>query len=106
MPIQSAHCLLIPEPAKKFVASVAKCLSAQRTLPVFLESLEIRWSELLSQGLLIFRGKCRKMQQAPALVEMFGSLPGVVGIVFENTQANRDRESKSSVVLSGQGSSH
>jgi 23S rRNA (uracil1939-C5)-methyltransferase len=103
IPIEAASCLLIPEAAKALVAGVAECLSAQRALPVFLESLEVRWSELLNQGLLIFRGRCRHMDQASALVEVLGSLKEVVGLVFNNTQANRDRESKTSLVLAGQG---
>jgi 23S rRNA (uracil1939-C5)-methyltransferase len=102
IPIQSTQCLLIPEPAKELVARVAQCLSAQRTLPVFVESLEVRWSEILSQGLLIFRGRCRHAHQAPALLEVVGSLKGVVGFVFEYAQSERDRGSKTSLLLAGQ----
>ena len=102
IPIQSTHCLLIPEPAKDLVTRVAQCLTGQRTLPVFLESLEVRWSEFLSQGLLIFRGRCRHKRQAPALLEVFGLLKDVAGFVFEFAQSDRFRGSKTSLVLAGQ----
>ncbi|MDX1411026.1 MAG: 23S rRNA (uracil(1939)-C(5))-methyltransferase RlmD [Nitrospirales bacterium] len=102
MPIQSTHCLLIPEPAKEVVTKAARYLSAKRTLPVFLESLEVRWSEFLSQGLIIFRGKCRHKRQALELLEGLGSLKEVAGFVFENVQSDRDRGSKTSFVLEGQ----
>ncbi len=102
LPIQSTHCLLIPEPAKEVVTKVARYLSAKRTLPVFLESLEVRWSEYSSQGLLIFRGKCRQKGEALALLEGLGSLKEVAGFVFENAQSDRGRGSKSSFVLAGQ----
>ena len=102
IPIQSTDCLLIPEPAKELVTKVARCLSAQRTLPVFLESLEVRWSEFLSKGLLIFRGKCRHKHQAVAWLEAFGPLKEVVGFIFEYAPSDRDRGLKTSLVLAGQ----
>ncbi|UCE62645.1 MAG: 23S rRNA (uracil(1939)-C(5))-methyltransferase RlmD [Nitrospirota bacterium] len=102
IPIQATDCLLIPEPAKELVAKLARWLSIQRTLPVFVESLEVRWSEFLSQGLLIFRGKGRHKHQARAWLEAFGSPKEVAGFIFEYAQSDRDRGSKISPVIAGQ----
>jgi len=102
IPIQSTHCLLIPEPAKDLVTSVAQCLSDLRTLPVFLESLEVRWSEEKGKALLIFRGRYRHEQQARALLEMFEHLPNVVGFVVEPGQSDGLSDSKLPFVATGQ----
>ena len=102
IPIQSMHCLLLPQPAKVLVRKVAQCLAGQRTLPVYLESLECRWSDTMSQGLLIFRGRCRKEDHVRALLELFGPMEEAAGFVFEFADSPRTGGTKTHLLVDGQ----
>ncbi len=102
IPVQATHCLLVPERAQELVTQLAHCLSGQRTLPVFLESLEVRWSQYLDQGLVILRGMCRENNQASGLLEVLRPVKRIAGIVGEFSQAGPNQRSKTFLVLAGQ----
>ena len=101
-PIRSTHCLLIPEPARDLVTKVDQILSDLRSLPVFLENLELRWSADIEKALLIFRGRYRHERQARMLLESFEHLQDVVGIVVETGPSDRVGKSNPPYVAIGQ----
>jgi hypothetical protein len=73
----------MPVAMQRLTAMVANRLGEHRTLPLFLESLEIRQSVTSGKALLIFRGPYQPGHQAKVFLEGFLRISDVAGCLFE-----------------------
>jgi len=95
------NCLLIQEPLHQVIREVADRLQTQTSLPVFLQSVEARWSSFSKEALLIFRGIYQRRDQANRLLEVLGDIPHVVGRIVELAPSIRKGSPKASRCLDG-----
>ena len=94
-------CLLIPKPLRTVMREVASRLETQAALPVFLQSVEARWSTLSETALLIFRGMYQRSDQAKRLLDQFDGIPHVMGRIVELAPSSRKGSSKVSRCVEG-----
>ena len=83
--IRVNECLLIPEESNQIAESVADRLANMGSLPVFLESVEIRRSTAFGHAMLIFRGVYKRANLGRFFLNLFKDLPTVAGCVLESS---------------------
>ena len=96
--IHATDCLLVPDAVRDIMNGVSERLVAQRRLPVFLQSIEIRWSELTKTALLVFRGSHDGLGHVHSFLRLFDDIPHISGWIFEATKPDGSMASKPPVV--------
>ena len=91
--IQASDCLLVPDAVRNLMKAVSERLGAQRRLPLFLQSIEIRWSEYSKNGLLVFRGSHDHVSHVHTFLDLFDTMPHVVGCIFESPKSEGSKVS-------------
>ena len=99
--IQASDCLLVPDAVRNLMKAVSDRLVAQRRLPIFLHSLEIRWSEYSQNALLVFRGSHDRVSHVHTFLDLFDQIPHVVGWIVESLKSD-DSKASMPPVLKGQ----
>ena len=88
-PVAASSCLLAHPGIREVVASISKTLAAQKTLPLRVESMEIRRSGAFGSTLLINRTGPGDRDRARGLFALFQDIPGVVGQVATVAEGRR-----------------
>ena len=96
--IQTSDCLLVPEAVRNLMKAVSERLAAQRRLPLFLHSMEIRWSECSKNALLVFRGSHDRVSHVQTFLDLFDQIPHVVGWIVESPKSDGLKASTPSVL--------
>ena len=96
--IHAADCLLVPDAVRGMMSAVSERLAAQRRLPLFLHSIEIRWSECSKNALLVFRGSHDGLSHVHSFLALFDDLPHMSGWIFESTKSDGSKAPKPPVV--------
>ena len=99
--IQASDCLLVPDAVRNLMKAVSGRLESQRRLPLFLQSIEIRWSEYSKHALLVFRGSHEGSSHVHTFLDLFDQIPHVVGWIFESPKSEASKVSRPPV-LKGQ----
>ena len=101
-PIQAKDCLLAPDGAQDVLRRISHCFASLRRIPVFLHSLEIRWSEFSEKGLLVFRAMFDRTSRAHAFLNLFDTLPNIVGMSVDSSESGGSTRGNPSYVIKGQ----
>ncbi len=88
-PVAAPGCLLVHETARPIVAAIHARLTTQRTLPVRIESLEVRCSASGGAIHLAFRVVAGNPRRAEHLFGLFADLPGVGGQTVTDQKGHR-----------------
>ena len=96
--IQASDCLLVPDTVRQVMKAVSERIAAQRRLPFFFQSLEIRWSESSKNGLLVFRGRHDRSSQVQAFLDLFDTIPHIIGWIVESVKPDGSKDSTPTVV--------
>ncbi|MEW6246595.1 MAG: 23S rRNA (uracil(1939)-C(5))-methyltransferase RlmD [Nitrospirota bacterium] len=80
-PVEASCCLLTPEAVRRLVALMSERLAAHRSLPVRLETLEVKYSVAFGSILLVCHTGPATREQARELWDLWSDGPNVVGQV-------------------------
>ncbi len=88
-PVEASCCLLAPDSVRRLVAQVSEGLAAQRSLPVQLEALEVKYSVAFGSILLVWHTGSATREQARELWDLWGDGLNVVGQVVVSRNGTR-----------------
>ncbi len=88
-PVEASCCLLVPDPVRRLVARVREGLAAQRSLPVRLEALEVKYSVAFGSILLVWHTRSATREQACELWDLWGNGLNVVGQIVVSRSGTR-----------------